>query len=1147
MTTKDNPEDYSFDPSLLSEEDQVGDYSFDPSLLADPDETPSSNPEDYSFDPSFLEGYEPVAPPKTKEDVIANEEDMETIRQGLTYMNGKRKTFLHKDFDEMDNSELFETWQNWQRWFKVGNPATTTRTGVKAFSGTDEEKRVLDKNFRLFEGMESGLKDDPVDTIRDYVWGAAADPITLVSLGVGKAFSFGGSKAASAAIKEGVKSAATSQVKKTVVKQGLQTVAVEGAKKALKYSAVDMTANVALDVLQQKTLMETGTQEEYSPLQTAVSLGLSAGIPVILGASSATRSASMSKWVKDTPFESSLPELMKKDLTKEGLVKEIKRVIPKPQAKTSVINIFEGLKGPEGMEIVQWGRVKDELPDWVVQGKSPKDREKVNLFMDQFLHGNKQSKGFVNFLVEEKVPFVKNLFADENGRGGTTSFIYNMIDLLDDETVTKMSKDFSDSFGSPVDGLPKSVEELKKFFATSSSYGGRDLGLFSESERLLVGREYLRQQKNVREVEKKLKNSSTLGGWSKFSLSAWKRLLTSHLSTTGANVSGFNHIYAMDTVTDVVLSALDLGSAGLKAALGDLDGAKNLFNRSMWTAGATARRATNVLNWDDTIEASERLLEVLPDAEKILNQVRSGDMGAGSALKLTGLDGNIVAKNVDKTVEFAQAISAVKIQDRITKNIAFYSAFEGALMRRRGVTLAQFLRDPDYAKNFADPKFTEEVVGYAVDRASRETVSKSYANYSKSAGPIQKFATGIENFSNNSVGGYVLPFGRFLNGTLAFAGDHSGLNLALHTTKKMAGKSTVDLSTKDGSELFANAVVGWTFLLGAHLPYAIERVENGRAWNEAPRGDGSQRDTTHDWPESVFRLTAQLWAHLKQDGEIPTELREEAAKVYLLNSTKDVDATLKTSLELLKSAYTLDFEGGGELATDLVKTVSSRYFSGLTRPLDQVNEPLKFIGGNGQIKDRRENWTANSFRYVDALFAEDLPNRNSAVYGELKQDLGKQVAGSRSAPESTLTSTVSAKLGIPSYKVVRWDGPPELKNRLDGLFHSLMEIELEAMYDTHDGYDELPYEDRYRYFQSAKKRAKDSARTILAESMQGGDRILQYYLEILKLDKDDTKRQLKEMGIEEDLFELAKDPSGWEQLETIMYLVERREEFRDMR
>ena len=59
--------------------------------------------------------------------------------------------------------------------------------------------------------------------------------------------------------------------------------------------------------------------------------------------------------------------------------------------------------------------------------------------------------------------------------------------------------------------------------------------------------------------------------------------------------------------------------------------------------------------------------------------------------------------------------------------------------------------------------------------------------------------------------GYVIPFGSFLNTTVATAGDFSGINfLKILVLRKALGGSLDPNTGEDLTELLAKAIVGWT-------------------------------------------------------------------------------------------------------------------------------------------------------------------------------------------------------------------------------------------------------------------------------------------------------------------------------------------------
>ena len=173
---------------------------------------------------------------------------------------------------------------------------------------------------------------------------------------------------------------------------------------------------------------------------------------------------------------------------------------------------------------------------------------------------------------------------------------------------------------------------------------------------------------------------------------------------------------------------------------------------------------------------------------------------------------------------------------------------------------------------------------------------------------------------------------------------------------------------------------------------------------------------------------------------------------------------------------------------------------------------------------------------------ENLDTRYQPIGGRTTQDPAKQIFGSRSVDDATIASNIANSLGIPLWKTARWDGDPKLKNRLDEFMSEIVEIETEMMLEKNPRFDGLSFEDRRSLFKGVLDKSKKKAQTSLKESMHKGDTVLRYYKAISDLDKTDLKYVQEELGVEEDLLDLAKDPEGWRQLDMIISLTKNREE-----
>ena len=52
-------------------------------------------------------------------------------------------------------------------------------------------------------------------------------------------------------------------------------------------------------------------------------------------------------------------------------------------------------------------------------------------------------------------------------------------------------------------------------------------------------------------------------------MSVYKRLLTSHLATTGANVKGFTQLVSINSLADFFTAAINLGQSGIYKLTGN--------------------------------------------------------------------------------------------------------------------------------------------------------------------------------------------------------------------------------------------------------------------------------------------------------------------------------------------------------------------------------------------------------------------------------------------------------------------------------------------------------------------------------------------------------------------------------------------------
>ena len=103
-------------------------------------------------------------------------------------------------------------------------------------------------------------------------------------------------------------------------------------------------------------------------------------------------------------------------------------------------------------------------------------------------------------------------------------------------------------------------------------------------------------------------------------MSTYKRLLTSHLSTTGANVKGFASLVSLNTAADFATGAINLGQSGLyKVFMADDKAATKYFNRFKGSYAGAFRRGTDIISPDVPIGYADAVLELFRKRDVIEN------------------------------------------------------------------------------------------------------------------------------------------------------------------------------------------------------------------------------------------------------------------------------------------------------------------------------------------------------------------------------------------------------------------------------------------------------------------------------------------------------------------------------------------------
>lgn len=1100
-----------------------------------------------------------------------------------------------RDYRSMDREDAFEVWQNYQRSFTGGQSITTTNEIAFGLSADQITKNKLGAGYLLFDQMDNaftgeGTWSEMGDAIYDYGKAAIYDPTTLLSFGLGKIFTFGATKASSVAARSLLIKGFQQYVKQGMSKTAARVAVGKAVTKAAPVVAADAVFNVGFDALYQAQLINTDAQEEFSFTQSAVTAAGSILMPAVLFGTSATvKGLRRSEFLKDSWIGSKELDVAALKMDAATALAESRKRIKNKQLIDTVDENFGRIAGGDS-GFLAWQTVKAKAKSAIARKQEvDTDTETMNIFMKNFWFGAKDgsTKGYYEALKD--AGFVTTpAMIDEYKVTGTFA---QTIMFLKPSTVKNMMTSFEKETGRKLK-IKKTPAGLRDHMIKGTSVGAETMQIASQLSRLenLGGAELTKALKNMGKGKmpddpKKLQ----------FALSVYKRLITSHLSTTGANIKGFGQLVGLNTAADIFTSAINYTIAGGAKIAGKSDTAEMYANRGYGSLLGAIRRGASVLSPELEYEYAQKILELNPKTAETLFRDVSGDGGVRDSLEHFNLDAKgkvdaegklinpnatldpksptyLVAKGADAVTKGAQTVTLVRMQDEVTKTWSFGTNVNQAIMREYGTSPQKFFDRPDAALEMATDRFRKNVLEKAAFRTMRETASVNWSTLPAN-NAFRAAARFIETITNKTPAGFIVPFGSFLNTTIATMGDLSGFNAIRFSLERMTGKKH-DFATQEMAEAYGRMAAGWSAVaLGTYTAGgAIDRVKEGLAWNQDRNDDGSIQDNRFDWPFSTIRVVEQMLAHgtkgnpeilkgLKDFSwdEVPDDLWEELRNQLGGQSVRDLKDFERNLFEYANALIevkesqlvTGDWVGPGlskvvEFTENLVFPPASRILQGATRPLDPVNQVWGLVTDKNMSPDLRQGPEKynSAIKYVNNLFdsmglpsSTDLPRRAMPTRAtDLQVDPGKQVLGVRGSREPNTIESMLNAAGMSSWKAIKFDGPAEVKNYMDTLVAPYLENAARKYLKKNPEFFKSNQAEKERIIQSVIKEAKDSVTSV----MQSGT--IPRNLEMIRVlsgkNKDKVKRVMDFMGIEGELEDILKEEDALSTLRKIDMLVE---------
>ena len=1108
----------------------------------------------------------------TKEDILADDRLMEvvrsnlearftpsggaltTARRGATVLSGGTIGGLSKDYRSQSDEDVFETWQNYQRSFSGGQTITTANELAYGMGADDTIKSKLGAGYLLFDQMDNaftgeGTWSEMGDAMWDYTKSAVYDPTTILSLGVGKLIGFGANKASSAALRMLMTKAYQEQIKRGATKATAIKSIGEAVKKSLPYATADALMGAGVDVAYQAQLINVDAQEEYSKAQTALTAaGAMVIIPTLVG---------MGASIKEFRKSELAPQFIAyKEMDKAALelgAEEAKKLLDKRVKKESLIEATDnnfGIITGDSKEFLNWEDIKVQSE----QGIEYREEEVINpelldSFFKRFWFGDEKESKKGYYLALKEAGFVVHPSMLEDN---TITGVYGQaIEYLSDEVVEKAIKNFEKSTGQKL-GIEYSAAALAENFIQRTSTAGSILWTPSQISRLEKLK--INPKDAAAIIGGRRDKPEELPARNQFVMSLYKRLLTSHLATTGANIKGFSQLVSLNTAADFFTAAVNIGQSSYyasKAILGgnlnNVDEAVKFYNRAYGSALGAVRRGFDVVSPTIPIEYADAVLKLNPEAVEKLFRDISGDGGIRDGLKDFNLDKTrkgeqILWKGANNLTKGIQTAALVRLQDDLTKRWAFGSNMNQAIMRAYGVTPEEFFSRKDIGLEMASEKFQNEVIDKAVFRAMRETASVNWSSLpgKEAIMSARSAAKGLEILTNRTPLGFVVPFGSFLNTTIATMADLTGVNAFRFAIKKATGEE-LDFVTREGAEAVGKWAAGWS-AIGLGVYAARERIADNLSYNQDKQPDGSITDFKYDWPSSTIRLLSQIAAHGLGDSneisefkleEVPDDLLSELALQIGGQSVRDLD---KFGQSILYASEQLIYEQNTKAFTDMLNGIPTRIFQGITRPLDPINQVVGLTTGKNMNADLRQGIEA--FRYIDNLVgaSEEVPSRATATRGtQFTPDLGKQILGVRGSNTPNLVEAMMNSAGQPYWKTIDFNGPPEIKNTLDNIAAPIFEAVSIKYLRKNPDYFRLKLEEKEKILDSIRKEVKDTLKVTVEKG-------LPKTFNLVKVLSNENKKKVREimdfLRIDGELTDLIEQEDGLQQLLKIKTMLD---------
>ena len=979
----------------------MSEYNFKYTLDTGPTEAEQKTAE---VEEVSVEDEDVVGGGKLKKKDLLEYENLNKIR---SYMIARKGV----DYKDKEGDAVVEDFVDHMRFFNTN--IVSTGGEVRFISKADDKQKALAKDaYDLYDDLGNVFVNDgffgAVDGVKDYILAAASDPTNYLGLmtgGLGKAAAYGATQGGKAfikqvakeagerAVREGLDTAAQKKAVDTAVsrattrlvekgvkgptadrviknvatkekeiflagaREGAERTALEGVeKKAQRYSlygtaALDGTFAMLNDYQIQNVMLDVGSQEEYSSLQTTFSFGLGA---VGAGAQLLGRAGKGKSGLGDTAGQ------LERGAIRQEIDAEIAAALPPKEIKRSVEAINKAFDSWE----TKWKR-----------GSASYDPEvtPTNLVHDIML-GENGKGGLAKIFKDNKMQL---------GRNATVSDVMtNLVRQIPEDELATINTKLQGAIGVSLGDYGTAKITLGDLLAKDIRSSAQMLNIMSQTRKtidggLAHGTAMIDSITGRTDIKKAIAEEEAKAGRAKlgqYGQSVWRRLLVSSPATTAVNVMGFGQYAAGQALSDM-FSSTSLMTASLFH--GNSAKGKELRRIAGVYKTMQGQRMKNLMDPFTTHDAYMSFLEQHKDISKTLFESFSG--GVERSSKRFGIDEDAKwFKRTEKVTEAMNRLTGVKIQDTFTKSQMFMTELDKHLRINKNKSLQDVLADGTL--NDID----DGVLSLALDTTLKSVYSKNYTGQDQLLGQMAK---GVESISNMPLIGTILPFGRFFNNVIATTYQHSPLAMVESATR-IASSQLKQTGTKISDiEAFSRATVGTTALVMA-MQFDEERQDKNLGVYDMDIGGGTIIDAKNTFPFSLWLVAGRVGNLMRKGETVNKELITELTSQLAVGQLAS-DAQFGNDLTNIVDTILNQEEGGRKLALSGLAKAGGNFAAGFTRPLDAVNKLTGFITETDTAKDARQAKTAgavftqSSTKYFDNII--------EAFIGEVDTLTGEQL------------------------------------------------------------------------------------------------------------------------------------------------------------